>query len=277
MKPSARIIVAALTVNLMLALLPASLAAQSVWIDQHLDQGLALEALKPSFSEGGDVTFLTSVLYLSGRLRLSERVRVVAELPVSHFGADDEFGDEGGTSLGNPYVGVEIAEAGASTFFEVGLRVPLASEEGGGLETGFLADYDRVEAFVPDWVSILLVPNYVYDSLSGFSVRLRLGPSLLVATDKDEFSDRVELFGLYGAQLWYQAGQVRVGAGFTGRLIVTEEGLNFEERSVHHVGVALIGDLGTVRSGLHLKVPVDEELGDILDYVVGVSLSVPLR
>ena len=54
----------------MLALLPASLTAQSVWIDQHFDQGLALEALKPSFSEGGDVSFLTSVLYLSGRLRL---------------------------------------------------------------------------------------------------------------------------------------------------------------------------------------------------------------
>ena len=201
----------------------------------------------------------------------------MAELPISHYGADDGFGDEGGTSLGKPYVGVEIAEPGASTFFEVGLRVPLASEEGEGLETGFLADHNRVEAFVPDWVSILLVPNYVYDSPSGFSVRLRLGPSLLVVTEKEEFSDRVELFGLYGAQLRYQARQVRVGAGFTGRLIVTEEEAHFEERSVHHVGGALIGDLGTVRPGLHLKVPVDEELGDGLDYVVGVSLSVPLR
>ena len=277
MKPSTKATAAALTTSLILWLLPTSLAAQSVWIDQHLDQSFALEALKPSFSDGEDISFLTSVLYLSGRFRLSERIRVVAELPVSHFGDESEFGDEGGTSLGNPYVGVELTHPDVASFIEIGLRVPLASEEGAGLGTGFVTDFDRLEAFLPDALAVLVAPNYVYANASGFGVRVRLGPSLIVNTDEDEFSDRTEVFGLYGAQLWYGTGRVRVGAGFTGRVTFTEEGANLRERTVHHVGAALIGDLGDVRPGLHFKVPVDEDFGDFLNYVVGLSLSVPLR
>ena len=70
MKPSTKTTAVALAASLICWLLPASLAAQSVWIDQQLDQGFALEALKPRFSDGGDVSFLTSVFYLSSRLRL---------------------------------------------------------------------------------------------------------------------------------------------------------------------------------------------------------------
>ena len=49
MRLATKITAAALTANLILLLLPASLAAQSIWIDRHVEQGLSLEALKPIF------------------------------------------------------------------------------------------------------------------------------------------------------------------------------------------------------------------------------------
>jgi hypothetical protein len=80
----------------------------------------------------------------------------------------------------------------------------------------------------------------------------------------------------YGAQGWYTGARVRVGVGATGRLNVTQEQAAFGERTLHNVGATVQGLFASVRPGLLIRVPADAELSDVLDAVIGITVTVPL-
>ena len=69
--------------------------------------------------------------------------------------------------------------------------------------------------------------------------------------------------------------RVRFGAGFTGRLLASESDLDFGERSVHHLGATLAAKFRGVEPGLHFRLPIDEDLSDITNYVFGLNVTVP--
>ena len=206
---------------------PATLSAQSVWMGQRPPKSFSIEWLKPSF-DGSDVGFLTSALFLSGRVPLAANVRLIAELPVAHFSSN--FDDASDTAIGNPYFGIELGESTGWASGEFGVRVPLAPSDNGAIFVGILADFDRFEAFVPDFWSFSGQAALASRSTSGFSVRLRGGPSLLINTDKAAFEDGGELYLAYSGQGWYAAGPVQIGAGVTGRMLVTESDLRRPRR-----------------------------------------------
>jgi hypothetical protein len=112
---------------------------------------------------------------------------------------------------------------------------------------------------------------------SGAVVRLRGGPSLLINTDKDRFEDATELFIGYSAQLGYESEMVSIMGGFTGRANLTEEDADYGERSVHQLGFMASVGLGNVRPGIHLRLPLDEDLKDTFDFVLGFHLGVQLN
>ena len=254
---------------------PATLSAQSVWMGQRPPKSFSIEWLKPSF-DGSDVGFLTSALFLSGRVPLADNVRLTAELPVAHVSSDSEFDDASDTAIGNPYLGIELGESTGSLWGEIGVRAPLASSDNEAVFVGILADFDRFEAFVPDVLSIVGQATLASRSTSGFSVRLRGGSSVLINTDKEAFEDGGELYLAYSGQGWYAAGPVQIGAGVTGRMLVTEDDLSLGERSIHQGGLSLIATLGKVQPGIYVKVPLDEDLKDSLNFVAGLNLTVLL-
>ncbi|MDZ7344111.1 MAG: hypothetical protein ONA90_06315, partial [candidate division KSB1 bacterium] len=166
-------------------LFPISSPAQSIWLDRSSNKMLALEILKPNFKGEDKSSFTTSALFLSYRTPLSQNVRFVGELPFAHgdFGTANFFflRIEPGSTVGNPYLGVEMQSAGSPLFVEIGVRVPVASEnEIQAVTTGLTADFDRLEAFLTNTVPITAMLNYRPKAASGFTMRLRGGPSLLV-------------------------------------------------------------------------------------------------
>lgn len=264
---------------LMLGAMP--VAAQSVWLGADRQAAVAIEVLRPDF-ESSNVTLFSSAVFLSGHYPLAEAIDLVVEIPISRYGENytsfdgrDESRSE--TALGNPYIGIALGERDASAYGELGVRLPIANEDGDGLGTGFMSDHDRWEAFLEDFVTIRGAGNYIHRAPSGFRTRLHGGASLWVYTGGFE-SDYFEALIDYGAHGWYPVSeQVRISAGLTGRLIITENDLSLSERMLNQFGVAVVGRFGGVEPGLHLRRPFSfTEERDEPSYVLGLSLAVPL-
>lgn len=160
---------------------PAVAPGQSVWNDPVDPPRAWLEMRRPVLAEelvGGDgLTAASSAWFLGGRFRIAPDVRLVAELPFAHGEPESVpiFGS-GTTSVGNPYLGLEIARDGATVWYELGARLPLAPEDNFGGVVGLVADpVDRMEAFGNDLVPVSVMVNYAAATPEGFVVRLRGG------------------------------------------------------------------------------------------------------
>jgi hypothetical protein len=242
---------------------------------------LEIEVLKPRFdtSLSESFSFFTSATFLTARVPLSRNLLVVAEIPFAHVGS--RYTSPSGTAsdspnepaLGNPYLGLSFAPEGANAAAEFGIRLPLAQQSDGYAATavGALSDVDRLDAFMPDQLSMMVAVRTSQEVAEGLSLRTRLGPTAWV---QNIHFDDVELFAQYGAQLHYAAGIGEVGLGVTGRLLITESDLDFGERSVHHLGVVAALNLSRVQPGLQFRVPLDKDLRSFVDHVFGLSLVV---
>lgn len=269
------------------AIVPASLPAQSIWLDHRHSSTINLEVLIPNFKndDGGTITSSNSgwVVFPSVRLPLSKKVIFVGELPFasgSYEVKSTSFSinrNQSETAVGNPYIGLEFSTPQAPVFAEFGIRVPVASTDKDlSLTAGLLTDFDRLEAFLPKVLSITTMVNVHQVDQSGFALRLRGGPSLLINTD-NESDDDTELFIGYSAQAGYESERFSVLGGLTGRAILTESGGNFAERSLHQLGFAANAGFGSLRPGIHLRLPLDEDLQDSLDFVLGFNLVIQLQ
>jgi hypothetical protein len=271
----------AMTMVILTGLLPGSILGQPLWLDRSHDKTIALEILKPSFDDRTfikNTKFVTSALFLSLRLPLSENLHFVGELPFANGGFDFDGESESESTIGNPYLGLEISGQNSPVFAELGIRAPLAKEENFGTLIGVLTDFvDRAEAFTPDMVSITAMANYRYKNPSGFVTRLRGGPAFWVNTDKQEFEDDTELFLLYSMQAGYESEQVSIGGGFTGRWLLTEKDLTFGEQTFHQLAFAASAGLGNLRPGIQIRLPLDDDFKEVVDFVFGVNLGIQLK
>lgn len=264
--------------------LTTSLSAQPIWLEQTSGNSIAIEVLKPNFKGDDDFTFISSALFLSGRFSLGGNLIFVGEVPLAHANRDDikivdpstgetifELDFEPETIIGNPYVGLEFRKPGSSIFTEIGGRIPVTPDDKFSASSiGGSADFDRLEAFASDLLAITGKINYHNKNASNLVIRLRGGPTVWIPTDEGD----TELLLDYSAQVGYEGQQVSVIGGLTGRLLVTEEDLDFGERTFHHLGLAASVRLGTVQPGIHLRFPIDEDLNDIIDFVFGFNLGI---
>lgn len=267
-----------LAVTSAVIIVPATTPAQSIWLDRGPDKMLAFEILKPSFIGEENVSFTTAAYFLSYRTPLSENVRFVGELPFAHgdFGREVNFFSfriGPGSTFGNPYFGLELQRAGSPLFVEIGVRAPLASDgQIQAITTGLTADFDRMEAFVPNTVPFTGMLNLWKKSASGLTFRLRGGPSFLVGT-KGGGSEW--LLG-YSAQVGYETQPFSLNAGLSGRANLSGEG-DYGERSIHQLGLSANLGLGQFRPGVHFRMPLDQDTREGLNYVVGINLGIQLE
>lgn len=249
-----------------------SLSAQSIWVNQGQGKVIAIEFLKPNFDGEDNTTLATSAIFLSGRFPISSGMVFVAELPFSHIG-DEDF-DESESSIGNPYLGLEIRKEGKPFFVELGLRPPLApNDKDFAQSVGFVTDFDRAEAFGSKVFTITGKGNYYRKAASNMVVRLRVGPTLFLDTGRGNFVGETELLLDYNAQVGYEGAQISLLGGFTGRLLVTESDLDLGERTFHQLGAAASLNLGVVHPGIHFRLPLDDDLKDDIDFVYGLHLG----
>lgn len=256
---------------------PGLLSAQSIWLDRRHDKTISVEILKPNFDGDDNTTFATSTIFLSLRYPVAEGILFVTDLPFAHYGIDSDYRDvESQNALGNPYLGLELANPNSPFFTEIGLNVPLMSEEKLGASwVGRRTELiGRVEAFYYDVVPIKVTLNRQMGNAEGFASRLRVGPSYWAATgDRDES----EVFLLYSAQIEYMHEGFCIGGGIAGWWILTEDNSDFGQDTYHNLGFIARIVLGNIRPGIHIRLPLDEDVKEYLDFVFGVNLGIHLN
>ena len=252
-------------------------SAQPMWLDRSHNQTIAYEFLKPDFDTSDDITFLTSAMFLSGRFALSSKIYFVGEISFANYGVDRQFGDSYNESaFGNPYLGLEYYNEAGNIFGEFGFRLPLAKDEDAralviGMYTEFI---ERTEAFISEAIPVNAFINYQSVNESNFGIRFKAG---LTGWFPTGIHDEGEWFLVYGVQGGYQTEQVNLLLGLSGRYWFTAENLEFSEKTYHQFIVAADFGLGQIRPGLILKIPLDDNLQNMINSVFGVSLALNLK
>lgn len=230
--------------------------------------GVAVDLSKP-FYESGGFGATTSVLYVSGRLPVGSAT-LVAGLGLSRAAIDGSSN----TVLGNPRIGF-IAGQADGLQLELAGTLPLATAIEGdddyAVGTAYLADVERPENFLEDAASLSAQLSRVWaggDTEPQW--RVRGGVVALFAT---EGSGETETFARYGASTRIPFDRTTLRFELGGIAWLSQGNLSLSERTIHTVGAALAlrRDGGAIPE-LYVRLPLDSDLSEDLDAVVGMRI-----
>lgn len=255
------------------------LPAQQYWPDLAGGTVVRADFLKPFFKEDG-FQFLSGAAFFSGSGPVGNLMRVEADVPLVRAGQTvGTLPAESSLRLGNPYLGVRIHREGRPLAGYIGVRLPLASDPTTSIANramlvGAISDPDRLEAFLPNVLTVRAGAELRSVSPGGMLIGAKIGPSLLVPTQGDGVDP--ELFADYGVQGGYEGAAVRATVGITGRLLATESDLNFSERTEHVIAGMVELRRGQVRPSVLIRVPLDRSVREALRATVGFGLAIAL-
>lgn len=264
--------------------------AQSSWLSDTRLTSLSFEWDKPIFDDRtfdrDDVTGASSVLFITGRARVGDSFRLVAELPISHFGyeSNNPFGgDDNSTTLGNIYAGgiwdINTSNPNTHTFIEFGVRIPTAPSQRDdkrfGSTTGRFSELERREAFGEDTWSIPLIANYVTSVREPFALKFRLGTAYDLFVDELKNVDN-QLHLLYGLTTMYREQKVEAYLGFSGRNQYSglPSGTDFWDTGLTQIRAGIARPFRNITPGIYARLPLGDNYTQTLDFAYGISLEI---
>lgn len=255
-------------------------AAQSIWMPPTPAPNFRIEVYKPNYDFDG-AKFLTTAWFFSWTVSPTPNTALYIEIPFSHYDEESFFGTfESEKLIGNPYVGVIFEPEGSSVIGELGFRLPIASADNvSAAINGAIADFSRWEAFLTDVATIRarIGTRLKADSKGTVTVRLMGGMNLLVASGLGVDS---EIMADADAGLWYQGPVTTLGATLSVKALMTEDNLDFSERSEFQLGLNASARFGQLEPGIHIHLPLSDDgalsLGNYVSSIIGVSLTAHL-
>ena len=258
-------------------------AAQNYWMRPGEGTSVSLEIFKPKFDHSDGYKMLTSVWLFSAQIEANERLSIIADLPISNVDWESDYyydyysypREAKSTLIANPYLGIEYKLANPSkdetSLVRVGVRLPLADEdEFGASYIGIFTLPDRAEVFVPD-LAVLSGGIGWRRTLgeSGIRLELDINGTYWIPTDGGE----TELLGDYSFAFRLPIQVANLGLGLAGRMLITESDLDMAERTEHYARLSANFDAGRIRPGVHILVPIEEDVADFVDYSYGVNFT----
>ena len=256
-------------------IIPVSGAARSIWLEPPTGSEIRLEGVKPNF-KNMEFSNLSMVWFLSGNFKTGGNGQISWDIPYANF--SEKEGTASSSTIGNPYVGMEIGSENSPFRCEIGIRLPLASDEEDAAFLGAYADIvDRMEAFLPDVLSVIAGTNFRHQSANGLGLRLRLAPILWMDTG-DTLADDSEIWIRYSGQAMVIMESGSVGVGFSGRYIATEErDDDFGEKNLNEFGIFANWSLGRWKPSARVRIPLDEDMQDLHNTGFIVSIGYELH
>lgn len=117
--------------------------------------------------------------------------------------------------------------------------------------------------------------NYRRQNTAQVVTRLRGGPTVFLTTGGNDGD--TELFFDYSAQVGYEGEKLNIVGGLTGRMLVSEDGLDFGERTFHQFTLAASLNRGQLRPGVMLRFPRDDDVRSANNYIFGLTLGIQLN
>ncbi len=260
-----------------------SLNAQAILTHQFGKQTVAVEVLKPNFTDAEGVEFVTSAWFVSGLWKFRDNWAFLAELPLARYGQELRVNgqptlDISETTIGNLYTGVRYGQPNGTFSANLGVRFPFAEQDKVNAElAGRFSDVERWDAFVPNALGFIGTGQYRLQLNHGFFIGARGGGSFLVNTDKETGEDASDLYLLYGVSAGYRAPKFDLTADFSGRFLATNDVGGFGENSWHFAALSATYKVGRVWPGVQFKLPLDKDSRDVVDFVGGVHFLINVR
>ncbi|MGD8749723.1 MAG: hypothetical protein PVI44_14765 [Balneolaceae bacterium] len=272
-----------------LGLLAGTSYAQSPWLSDTRLSSVSLEWDKPLFDsrylDRDVVTGASSVLFVTGRLRVNDNLRVVGELPLSHFGYEGNNpagGDDNSTVIGNVYLGtiwdINMSNPNNHAFIELGARIPTTPDPRTnrqfGSQTGRFSELDRQEAFGSDMWSIPLTANFVTSVSDPFALKFRVGTVYNIFVDNLKDVDN-QLHLLYGLTAMYRQPTVEGYLGFSGRnqYAGLVSGVDFWDTGLTQLRAGIARPFRNVTPGIYVRKPLGDNYNQVLDLAYGITLE----
>lgn len=264
--------------------------AQSPWLSDTRLSSVSLEWDKPLFDkrtyDRDIVSGATSVLFVTSRVRVGDDFRFVAELPISHFGYENNNpfgGDDNSTVIGNVYAGgiwdVNLGNPYTHSFIEFGVRIPTTpnarNNKRFGGTTGRFSELERSEAFSNDVWTVPLIANYFTSVRALFAVKLRLGATYNIFVNNLKNQEN-QMHLLYGVTALYRPLTFEAQLGFSGRnqFVGLPSGIDFWDSGLTQIRAGIARPFRNITPGLYVRKPLGDNYNQVLDLAYGISLEI---
>jgi hypothetical protein len=257
---------------------------------------VSLEWDKPLFDEDlidrDEVMGLSSSLFLTGRMKVTDNFSLQAELPLSYFGYQDNNpfgGNDNSFEIGNVYLGgIYDIQTGSydarpensedRLFVELGVRFPTAREpdetDNFGAFTGRTSEAgDRVEAFLYDTWSIPVIGSYISTISGPFAVKLRLGTIYDIYVGDFEGQEN-EMYLQYGIAGLYRESTLEASLGFSGRNRYVGNNPDFFDDGFTQVRASVARPFGNIVPGVYVRKPLGENYNNLVNLSYGFSVEI---
>ncbi|MBI5265621.1 MAG: hypothetical protein HY851_00150 [candidate division Zixibacteria bacterium] len=130
-----------------------------------------------------------------------------------------------------------------------------------------LFESHRSTAYFERTSTLYVNSGYRYIDPSGSGYRITVGSQLAIRALGHE-----ELFGDLSTSFWYRKGNVRLTGMFGGLVRVTEPNVG-SDRLRLNVGMAADVDLGGFQPGVHVRIPVDNNVTNGIKPTFGLHMA----
>ena len=249
-------------------------AAQDLWPEPRREATVDVEWVRPRI-EGTDLGTFTGLYRLTVAVPVDERARVVVVVPYTVAEIESSFAEDEDAALGNVYIGAEIGPPGGTLTGQLGAYLPTAAEDAGDPAVlGFLGDFDRLEAYLPNSLSMRGGIQYRRTDPGGALYGFRFGGSGIAPTGGRGGS--AELIIDYGLIFGVETARLRLAATVDGRFGATAgAGIPLGDLTVHQAGFEAVLLGWRVEPRLIVRVPMDEQL-DGVGPMVGLGMMARL-
>jgi hypothetical protein len=256
------------------ALLQAPVAAQDLWPEPRREATVDFEWVRPRI-DGTDLGTFAGLYRLSVAVPVDAKARAVVVVPYTVADIESPFAEDENAALGNIYVGAEIGPPGGTLTGQLGAYLPTTPDDAyDPAILGFLGDFDRLEAYLPNSLSMRAGIQYRRTDPGGILYGFRFGGSGIAPTGGGGGS--AELIIDYGLIFGVQTEWLRLAATVDGRFGATAgAGIPLGDLTVHQAGFEAVLLGWRVEPRLIVRVPMDEQL-DGVGPMVGVGLTARL-
>lgn len=263
---------------------PSLTDAQSIWYGREKENSIFFEINKPFTRSDSLGTFeipgldaWSASYFLSGRYTLenNKNISFVADIPFSHGAVDDTNNlDNSQWMFGNPYIGAEFDIARTPIYFQLGFRLPFATENKGLAErTGVFSDFDRSEAFISHLFPIYGGVNYETINENKILFNARAGINLWFNDDSLNRQSNPSVRIDYQLQGGYMDKNLNVILTAVGRKFLSSNSVIKTKGYVLQYGLSIVVPYKKIRPALSFRIPGNDLSEAVLNYVIGLNFG----
>ena len=182
------------------------------------------------------------------------------------------------SGVGNVYVGVHLTNQlseQTKSVFSIGLHLPTASDNYDAASIGLLANFHQARRVLPNaWV---VYGNMAWrtESSDGGIFGFEIGPEAWIP--EGNTNDESELLLHYGLSGGGGTQHFAFLAELMGWIVITEDYEDFGDRFEHQLAFGVGLRDYTVRPSLWYQIPLDDDLRNSIDGVIGLQVEVSIH